>query len=130
MGTGLGSAMIVDSIVEPMELGHLPYLDATFEDYVGVRGFKRYGELKWRTYVADVVARFIQALEPDEVVLGGGNVHNLGTLPVGCRMGNNDNAFVGGFRLWNTRHGNTSYVKDSPAPNIVLSCMESPAITL
>ena len=85
LGTGLGSAMVVDGILEPMELGHLPYKDSTFEDYVGVRGYKRCGELKWREYVGDVVARLIKALEPDDVVLGGGNVNNLGSLPAGCR---------------------------------------------
>ena len=99
-GTGLGSAMVLNGIVEPMELGHLPYKDATFEDYVGVRGFKRFGELKWRGYANDVVSRLVKALEPDDVVLGGGNVGNLGTLPMGCRAGANANAFIGGFRVW------------------------------
>ena len=99
-GTGLGSAMVLNGIVEPMELGHLPYKDATFEDYVGVRGFKRFGELKWRGYANDVVSRLLKALEPDDVVLGGGNVGNLGTLPMGCRAGANANAFIGGFRVW------------------------------
>jgi polyphosphate glucokinase len=100
LGTGLGSCMIVDGIVEPMELGHLPYRKRTYEDYVGVRGLKRVGKKKWRKYVEDVVARLIAALEPDDVVLGGGNVNKLKTLPPGCRAGGNDNAFKGGFRLW------------------------------
>ncbi len=100
LGTGLGSALIVNGIVEPMELGHLPYRKATYEDYVGNRGFKRYGRKKWRKYVTDVVVRLIAALEPDDVVLGGGNVHKLKVLPPGCREGNETNAFVGGFRLW------------------------------
>ena len=100
LGTGLGSAMIVDGIVEPMELGHLPYKKRTFEDYVGPRGFARLGKKKWRQAVADVVARLIAALEPDDVVLGGGNVKKLKELPPGCRAGDNANAFVGGFRLW------------------------------
>jgi len=100
LGTGLGSAMIVDGIVEPMELGHLPYKKATFEAYVGLRGLKRVGIRKWRHYVEDVVARLIAALEPDDVVLGGGNVHKLSGLPPGCRAGENANAFRGGFRLW------------------------------
>jgi polyphosphate glucokinase len=99
-GTGLGSCMVVDGIIEPMELGHLPYKDATFEDYVGVRGFKKYGQEKWREYVVDVVARLIAALEPDDIVLGGGNVNNLASLPSGCRAGDNSNAFIGGFRIW------------------------------
>jgi len=100
LGTGLGSAMIVDGIVEPMELGHLPYKRGTFEDYLGVRGYDRLGKKKWRQHVADVVARLIAALEPEDVVLGGGNVKKLKGLPPGCRAGNNANAFVGGFRLW------------------------------
>ena len=100
LGTGLGSCMVVDGIVEPMELGHLPYMDATFEDYVGIRGLKKLGMEKWREAVKDVVARLIAALEPDEVVLGGGNVCNLDVLPPGCRAGDNSNAFTGGFRLW------------------------------
>ena len=100
LGTGLGSAMIVDGIVEPMELGHLPYKKATFEDYVGIRGLKKYGKKKWRNLVADVVKRLVAALEPDDVVLGGGNVKKLKKLPSGCRAGDNDNAFLGGFRLW------------------------------
>jgi polyphosphate glucokinase len=99
-GTGLGSAMVVDGVLEPMELGHLPYRKATFEDYVGVRGRTRFGDKKWRGYVDDVVARLIKALEPDDVVLGGGNVKNLARLPSGCRAGDNSNAFVGGFRIW------------------------------
>jgi len=100
LGTGLGSALIVNGIVEPMELGHLPYKKATFEDYVGIRGLEKYGKKKWRSYVADVVKRLVAAIEPDEVVLGGGNVRKLKELPPGCRAGDNDNAFVGGFRLW------------------------------
>lgn len=100
LGTGLGSAVIVDGTVEPMELGHLPYKKATFEDYVGVRGLEKHGKKKWRRYVADVVERLITALEPDDVVLGGGNVHKLKKLPPGCRAGDNINAFRGGFRLW------------------------------
>jgi polyphosphate glucokinase len=100
LGTGLGSTLIVDGIVEPMELGHLPYRKATFEDYVGIRGLERLGKKKWRRAVVDVVERLRAALEPDEVVLGGGNVRRLKKLPVGCREGDNANAFKGGFRLW------------------------------
>src|SRR6266545_2465303 len=100
LGTGLGSALIVDGMVEPMELGHLPYRKATFEDYVGIRGLQKYGKKKWRSYVADVVERLIAAIEPDEVVLGGGNVQKLKELPPGCRAGDNAKAFLGGFRLW------------------------------
>jgi polyphosphate glucokinase len=87
LGTGLGSAMIVDGVVEPMELGHLPYRKATFEDYIGIRGLEKYGKTKWRRYVADAVGRLITALEPEDVVLGGGNVHKLKRLPASCRAG-------------------------------------------
>jgi polyphosphate glucokinase len=100
LGTGLGSTLIVDGTVEPMELGHLPYKSHTYEDYVGQRGLERWGKHAWRRYVADVVTRLIAALEPEDVVLGGGNVKELETLPPGCRAGNNANAFAGGFRLW------------------------------
>jgi polyphosphate glucokinase len=100
LGTGLGCAMILDGIVEPMELGHLPYKKGTYEDYVGLRGLERRGEKKWCQHVADVVALLIAALEPDDVVLGGGNVKRLKALPPRCREGDNDNAFPGGFRLW------------------------------
>ena len=100
LGTGLGSAMIVDGLLEPMELGHLPYRKATYEDYVGIRGLRRFGKKKWRKFVTDVVERLAGALEPDDIVLGGGNVKHLQELPKGCRQGDNANAFVGGFRLW------------------------------
>ena len=100
LGTGLGSAMVVDGILEPMELGHLPYRRLTFEDYVGVAGRQRLGQKKWQQAVSDVIARLIAALEPEDVVLGGGNVKNLTKLPAGCRVGDNANAFLGGFRLW------------------------------
>ena len=100
LGTGLGSTMIVDGIVEPMELGHLPYRDGTFEQYVGLHGLEVHGLAQWRRDVDDVVARLVAALEPEDVVLGGGNVHQLAALPPGCRAGDNADAFVGGFRLW------------------------------
>jgi polyphosphate glucokinase len=104
LGTGLGSTMVVDGIVEPMEMGHLPYKKGTYEDYVGLRGLEKHGKRKWRRYVADVVARLTTALEPDEVVLGGGNAKELKGLPPGCRVGDNANAFLGGFRLWEKEH--------------------------
>ena len=101
LGTGLGSAMIVDGILEPMELAHLPYKNGkTYEDYVGDRALKRLGKKKWRRYVADVVTRLKDALEADYVVLGGGNSKNLKDLPPGAELGDNRNAFVGGMRLW------------------------------
>jgi polyphosphate glucokinase len=100
LGTGLGTTMIVDGIIEPMEIGHLPYRKRTYEDYVGERGLKRLGKKKWRRLVADVVGRLTAALEPDYVVLGGGNARELKELPPNCRLGDNANAFAGGFRLW------------------------------
>jgi polyphosphate glucokinase len=100
LGTGLGSTMIVDGIVEPMELGHLPYKKATYEHYVGSRALEKHGARRWRRNVADVVERLTAALEPDDVVLGGGNVKKLKELPSGCRTGDNANAFRGGFLLW------------------------------
>jgi polyphosphate glucokinase len=117
LGTGLGSTMVVNGIVEPMELGHLPYRQKTYEDYVGIRGLEKRGKKKWRRDVADVVKLLIAALEPDDVVLGGGNVKKLKKLPKGCRAGDNANAFIGGFRLW-AKEGVTrkpSQVKPHPA---------------
>jgi polyphosphate glucokinase len=100
LGTGLGSALILDGIVEPMELGHLPYKKGTYEDYVGARGLERVGKKRWREYVFDVVDRLVAALEPDDVVLGGGNSKVLKELPPLCRLGDNANAFKGGFLMW------------------------------
>jgi predicted NBD/HSP70 family sugar kinase len=101
LGTGLGSALIVDGVLEPMELAHLPYKKGrTFEEYVGKKGLKRLGKKKWRRSVEDVIARFRAALNVDDVVVGGGNAKLLKTLPPGVRRGSNANAFVGGFRLW------------------------------
>jgi len=100
LGTGLGSTLIVDGIVEPMELGHLLYKKGTYESYVGNQALQKQGKKKWRRHVADVVARLTAALEPDEVVLGGGNAKELKELPPKCRLGDNRNAFWGGFRLW------------------------------
>jgi predicted NBD/HSP70 family sugar kinase len=100
LGTGLGSALIADGAVWPMELAHLAYRKGTLEDYVGLRGLKRLGKKKWRRHVAFVVARMIAALNPDDVVIGGGNAKELKTLPPGCRAGSNANAFLGGFRMW------------------------------
>jgi polyphosphate glucokinase len=119
LGTGLGSTLIADGIVEPMELGHLPYKKGTYEDYVGMRGLQKRGKKKWRRNVADVVTRLVTALEPDDVVIGGGNVKKLKQLPKGCRMGDNANAFRGGFRLWekaDRRRGSISARTRSPSP--------------
>jgi polyphosphate glucokinase len=100
LGTGLGSAMILDGIVQPMELAHLPYKKRTFEDYVGARALEEFGRKAWRKHVEDVVERLVAALEPDDVVLGGGNAKMLKELPPMCRLGDNANAFKGGFRMW------------------------------
>jgi polyphosphate glucokinase len=100
LGTGLGSALVVEGNVVPMELGHLSYKKGTYEDYVGVRGLKRLGKKKWGRHVEFGVARLNDALHPDDVVLGGGNAKKLKRLPPGCRKGDNANAFLGGFRLW------------------------------
>ncbi|HEY1535837.1 MAG TPA: ROK family protein [Polyangiaceae bacterium] len=100
LGTGLGTTMIVDGIVEPMELAHLPYRKATYEDYVGLGGLLKFGKKKWRKHVEDVVAKLAAALEVDDIVLGGGNAMKLEKLPPRCRLGDNANAFLGGFRLW------------------------------
>jgi predicted NBD/HSP70 family sugar kinase len=100
LGTGLGSAMISDGVIEPLELGHLPFRKKTFEDYVGERGLKKLGQKKWTKAVFAAVAQLSAAMEPDEIVLGGGGVDELAELPEGCRRGENENAFLGGFRLW------------------------------
>jgi polyphosphate glucokinase len=100
LGTGLGTAVVVDGIVVPMELGHLPYRGRTYEDYVGLAGLECKGKKKWRRLVADVAERLIAALRPDDTVIGGGNVKNLKALPPHCRAGGNANAFRGGFQLW------------------------------
>ena len=101
LGTGLGSALIVDGRLEPMELAHLPYKKGrTYEDYVGKRGLERLGKKRWRRQVLDVITQLRAALEPEYVVLGGGNVKLMRTLPRGVVRGDNRNAFVGGFRLW------------------------------
>ena len=108
-GTGLGSAMVVDGMLEPMELAHLYYKKGkTYEDYVGLRGLKRRGKKKWRREVARAVDNLRIALEPDDVVLGGGNAKKLKKLPPHTRLGSNKNAFAGGFALWNARSGKSA----------------------
>jgi polyphosphate glucokinase len=117
LGTGLGSTLIADGVVEPMELGHLPYKKGTYEDYVGQRGLEERGKTKWRRDVADVVARLVAALEPDDVVLGGGNVKRLKELPPRCRAGDNSNAFVGGFRLWDEAPAGQAFARPTLVRN-------------
>ena len=99
LGTGLGSTLIVDGIVEPMELGHLPYKKGTYESYVGNHALLKKGKKKWRRHVADVVDRLVAALEPDEVVLGGGNAKELKELPPKCRVGDNQQCVSRRFSL-------------------------------
>jgi polyphosphate glucokinase len=100
LGTGLGTALIADGTVVPLELGHLSIRKKTFEDDLGARGLERLGRKKWEKRVGEVTDRFVSALLLDDVVLGGGNAKKLTSLPQGCRMGDNANAFLGGFRLW------------------------------
>jgi len=104
LGTGMGSAMIIDGVIASLELAHLPYKKGkTFEDYVGLRGLERLGKKKWHEAVADVVARLQAALVADTVLLGGGNAKKLKQVPPGAHLGDNRNAFLGGFRLWEDR---------------------------
>lgn len=101
LGTGLGSAMIIDGVVEPMELAHLQYNKGrTYEEYVGARGLNRLGAKKWRAAVEEVVEKLSSVLQTDYVVIGGGNARRLKRLPKNARLGNNDFAFIGGFRMW------------------------------
>jgi polyphosphate glucokinase len=101
LGTGLGSALIVDGVIEPMELAHLPYKKGrTYEEYPGTAALKRFGKKKWRRHVIDVTERLKAALEADYVVLGGGNARKVKKLPADVRLGDNGHAFIGGFRLW------------------------------
>jgi len=110
LGTGLGSAMVVDGMLQPMELAHLGYKKGkTYEDYLGLRGLDRLGKKKWRRYVAKIVALLKATLGADYVVIGGGNCKKVKTLPPGARLGKNENAFLGGFRLWES---------DTPVPII------------
>jgi len=104
LGTGLGSALIVEGVLQPTELAHLPYHHGkSFEDDVGLRGLERLGKKRWRAAVCDVVAKLSEALQVEYVVLGGGNARQMKSLPKNARLGNNDNAFRGGFELWKER---------------------------
>jgi len=110
LGTGLGSAMIVDGVLEPMEVAHLPYKKGrTYEDYLGLRGVNRMGKKKWRRYVARIAEQLKNALQAEYVVLGGGNSKLLKELPPGCRLGDNAAAFTGGFRLWDEPEEQTKW---------------------
>ncbi len=104
LGTGLGSALVADDVLEPMELAHLPYKKGrSYEDYLGLAGLERMGRKKWRHHVNRVVQQLRQAVQADEVVLGGGNARLLKKLPPETRLGDNANAFRGGYRLWTKR---------------------------
>jgi polyphosphate glucokinase len=100
LGTGLGTALIADGAIVPMELAHLPYKKGTYEDYVGLRGLQRNGKKRWRRDVADVVGRLAVALEAEDLVIGGGNSKYLKRLPKGARLCTNADAIKGGYRLW------------------------------
>jgi polyphosphate glucokinase len=117
LGTGLGSALIVDGNLMPMELGQLPYKDGTYESYLGLNGLTRLGITKWREYVHQVVVKFMSALELDDVVIGGGNVTKLDKLPPGCRAGDNALAFRGGFLLWEKDSHHKSGERVTPSPH-------------
>jgi polyphosphate glucokinase len=118
LGTGLGSALIVDGLLEPTELAHLPYKKKTYEDYIGLRGLKRLGRKKWLRHVRKVVEILRDALEVDYVVLGGGNAKKLRAedLPRKTRLGDNRNAFLGGFRLWEAARSTQSLAAPEPTP--------------
>ncbi len=119
LGTGLGSAMIVDGIVQPMELAHLPYNGGkTYEDYLGLRGLERLGRKKWERKVTKIVAELREALEPDTIVLGGGNAKKLRKLPPNTLLGDNRNAFRGGFRMWkdSSKSGTTDHSNEKRNP--------------
>jgi polyphosphate glucokinase len=101
LGTGMGSAMIVDGDLEPMELGHLPYKKGrSYEDYAGAQGLRRLGKKNWNKHVLEIIGVLRAALEPDRVIIGGGNAKLLKRLPHGVTVGENAKAFAGGFRLW------------------------------
>lgn len=117
LGTGLGSCLIAGNVIIPTELAHLPYRKGqSFEDYVGLRGLDRLGKKSWRRHIDRVTAMLHAALMPDYVVLGGGNARLLKELPEGCRLGDNANAFLGGFRLWQPEWENAVPVYEDHTP--------------
>ncbi len=99
-GTGLGSTLIEEGIIVPLELAQLPYKKGNFEKYVCNRALEKKGKKKWTKEVCKVIEILGSALEPEEIVLGGGNAQHLQKVPAGCRVAENANAFIGGFRLW------------------------------
>jgi polyphosphate glucokinase len=128
LGTGLGTAMILDGALAPMELGHLPYKKRTFEEYVGDRGRLRLGKKKWQKAVEDTISRLSAALEPEYVILGGGNIRKLERLPKGVREGNNENAFTGGFRLWELSGSPTLEIGSQPTARTRKPRLAKPAV--
>lgn len=101
LGTGLGAALVIDGMPAPLELAHMPYKrDTTYEDHVGRRGLKRLGQKRWQKAVFDVIEILRAGMVADHVVIGGGNAKLLTKLPPRCRLGHNENAFLGGFRMW------------------------------
>jgi len=100
LGTGLGTTLVIDGFVVAMEVQHMPFHKGTFEDYVGERGLVRLGHKRWKKAVLEAVEVYVAAFQPEYVVLGGGNARELGELPPNCRLGHNEDAFLGGFRLW------------------------------
>ena len=114
--TGLRSAMIVDGLLEPMGLGHLPYTKALYEDYIDIRSLEMQGKKRRWNYVADVVEQFVAGLASDDVVLGGGNVNKQKVLPPGCRKGDSASAFLGGFRLWKEAGARQGSTRATPRP--------------
>jgi len=101
LGTGLGAAIVADNFILPLELAHLPYRKGmSYEDYLGLRGVEALGKKRWRLMVEDITTRLRKAFQMDYVVIGGGNSKKLNRLPPGARLGSNQNAFVGGFRMW------------------------------
>jgi predicted NBD/HSP70 family sugar kinase len=109
LGTGLGTALILDEVIAPMEISHLPYKKGrTYEDYAGIAGLRRLGKKRWQEHVAEIIALFKTALEVDDVVVGGGNAKILTRVPRGVRIGDNSNAYLGGVRLWTRDAGDVS----------------------
>jgi polyphosphate glucokinase len=99
-GTGLGTALVFEDLILPLEGGHLPFKQGTFETHVGNDALKKMGKKRWIELVYQAIAHFNRCFQPDEIVLGGGNSKLLNDFPANCRLGSNKNAFTGGFRLW------------------------------
>jgi polyphosphate glucokinase len=128
LGTGFGTALVVRRTLVPLEMGHLPYRNGTYDAYLGARGLKRLGKKKWQRQVETVVAALISAIHPDDVVLGGGNVKKLKALPPGCRAGHNAYAFLGGFRLWEeVKLATKRRGKEAKDRQMILKLTRSPA---